>query len=790
MFKNNLKIALRNLLKYKAFSLINIAGLAVGIACFIMLAVWVQDELSYDRFHDNINELYRIIRIDGEESDRNEGPGTSFVLPTTLKERFPEIKDFSRYVQLSSFQPSIVKYQPSQESDEVIVYNEPDIVLVDSSFFNMFSFEFSLGDPNTAISDLTSCVITEETAGRYFGDKNPIGKTLVVNDQQNLVVSGVIKNVPENSTIQFDFAISIQVLGDQLETWAIFGGAYLLLEKNVNVKDFDDKLYDAVDDVSPDFSLYMNHRLQPVPEMHLDADLGGDGNKTYVYIFSIVAVFIILIACINFMNLSTARSSLRIREIGVKKVVGAYRRQLIRQFYTESLLYSLIALLIGMAIFESLLPAFRNFTGKDVGLQYFDNFYVIPGLLGIAMIIGLIAGTYPSMILSAFRPIKMLQGNILPGTKKSTFRTILVIFQFAISISLIIGTTFVYKQLKFVKNKSLGFDRENVVAIPIKSNMRFSYDPVKLEFEKCQGVINVTTSNRLPNSIGNINPVYWEGHTFEDNVTVNFVSVDFNYIETMKMEMVLGRSFSRDFPSDSGNYIINEALLKLTELEDPIGKMFSLWEYEGKIIGIVKDFHHQSLHNDINPLVLNFAPGWYFSPYFLIRIEPDNITATLERLENVLLSFDSEYPFEYQFIDESFEAQYRSEEQLSKVFNYFAYIAIFISCLGLFGLASFMAERRTKEIGIRKVFGSSVPRILLLLSKDFTKWVLIANIIAWPVLYYFMKSWLQNFVYHTKLSIWVFVFAGILSFVIALLTISYRAYKSAKQNPAKALRYE
>ncbi len=790
MFSNYLKIALRNIKKQKGYSFINIAGLAVGMACTLLIILWVQHELSYDNFHVNTDELYRVITKDGSEPEGSGNYNCSLALPSILKDNYPEIIGFTRIVKLSSIRPCQVSYFPLKNQDAQKSFKEEWFFLADPSIFQMFTFHFIRGDAKTALSNVDSIIITEKTANKYFGDEEPLGKVLNFNKEIDYLVTGVVRNIPDNSSLRFDFIAPIQMMKGYLRTWAVVGPAFVQLEKGSSIRELENKVFNAIKTYGPENLSNQRITLQPLRDIHLNADLGGRGNKDYVYIYFLVSVFILAIACINFMNLSTARSGVRGKEIALRKVVGVSKAQLVRQFLTETICLSLIALALGIFLLELFLPVFRELTSRQLEIHYFDNFIVLPGLIGFALFVGVIAGTYPAFVLSSAQPAKILTGTFRVGPKRSTLRRFLVVLQFSISIFLIVTTTIVYKQLNFIRNKDLGFDREQVLSIPISDKYKSKYDTLRQELRGVSNVVNITTSNSLPTIIDSFNPTSWEGKSSDKHVYMSFVSVDYDYIETMKMEMVMGRSFSREFTDESSSFIVNEAALRLMGMDDPIGKTFSLRNRNGRIIGVVKNFNFANLSEKIEPLVMTFAPGWYFSPYFLIRINTKNVSDTLENLRRVVLRFDPEYPFEYKFLDDAFAEMYRSEEQFGKIFVYFAFLAIFISCLGLFGMVSFITERRTKEIGIRKVLGATVFRLVFSLSREFVKWVLVANIIALPVAYYIMSKWLQNFAYKTNIGLWVFCFSAALSLVIAILTVSYQSIKAAIADPVNALRYE
>jgi len=790
MFSNYLKIAFRNIKRHKGYSAINIAGLAVGMACTLLIILWVQHELGYDAFHANADELCRIITKDENEPENSGNYNCALMLPVVLKDNYPEIVDFSRLVRLSSLRVCQVSYVPAQNPGARKTFKEERFVLADPSFFRMFTFPFIKGNPQTALASAENIVITQDTAEKYFGDEDPMGKVVNLNGESDLTVTGVVARTPDNSSLKFDIIAPIQMLRGYLKTWSVVGPAFIQLEKGALLQEVEEKLYGAVQEYGPARLSDRSVSLQPIRDMHLNANLGGMGNRNYVYIFSLIAVFILAIACINFMNLSTARSGIRAKEIGLRKVLGVYPPQLIRQFLTESVFMSFISLTMGIVLLELFLPVFRGLTSRHLEIHYFDNAIVLPCLIGFAIVIGVAAGVYPAFVISSFQPVNILKGLFSGSPKGSTMRTVLVVLQFSISILLIVATTIVYKQLDFILTKDLGFDREQVLSIPIADKYRRKYETLKRQLGDVPGVLNITTSNSLPVHISGFNPVSWEGKSSEEPVYMSFVSVDYDYIETMKMEILKGRSFSRKFAGESSSFIINEAAQKSIGMDDPIGKTFALQNRKGKIIGVVKDFNFQSLKDEIQPLVMTFAPGWYFSPYFLIRVKTENLAVTIESLGLTAKGFDADYPFEYRFLDDAYDEIYRSEEQLGRIFVHFAVLAIFISCLGLFGLASYMTEIRTKEIGIRKILGASVSRLVFSLSREFVKWVLVANLIAWPAAYFLMGKWLQDFTYRTGLSIWIFLMSAALAMFVALLTVSFQSIRTALANPVDSLRYE
>ena len=773
MIKNYLKIALRTITKHKGYSFINIAGLAVGITCCLLIFLWVQDELSYDRFHENSEDIYRTV-LNVQDSWWTSSP---WALGPTLKKDFPEIRTFTRYGEIQR----LIKYKDKS-------YNE-NIAFADPEFFDMFTFPFIDARPEPVFPTLNSVVMTEKTAKKYFGNDDPIGKIINFNDQYELTVTGLIEEVPANSHMQFDIVIPVLLFGEQINTeWSVESRCYVYLKDNIDLESFREKISGVVMkyDRRTDQTIILD--LVPMSRIHLYS-LTGAGNIIYIYIFSFIAVIILLIACINFMNLSTARGGTRAKEVGMRKVVGARRSHIIKQFYGESLLLASIALAVAIGLVFLFLPSFNKLAQKNLSFNLGDNLAILLGLIVITLFTGIVSGSYPALLISSYHPVKVIKGSLSAGSSKSTLRKVLVVSQFAIAIVLIIGTLVVYKQLHYIRNQDLGFSRDQVLSLYMSRPIRPSYPALKEDFLQHPSVLHVTAATGQPNQVGNINPVYWEGRGPEQYETWNFVSTDFDYVKTFEMDIVQGRDFSREYETDRQNYIINEEGAKRMGIEDPIGKLFSIWQYEGQIIGVVKNFHMTSLHNEIQPVVITLSDNWGPNILF-IKIRPENIQATIKNLEKSWKKFVPNFPFEFQFLDESFEAQYRTDQRTGSLFKTFAILAIFISCLGIFGLAAFMAERRTKEIGVRKILGASIPNIMGLISKEFMILLTAANLIAWPSGFFLVKGMLKRYAYRTNIGLWVFLIAGVLAYTIALLTVSYQAFKAARTDPAKALRYE
>ncbi len=806
MFKNYLKIALRNLFKQKSFSFINIAGLSIGIACSILIFLWVQDELSFDRFNKNANNLYRIINYNGEFENR--GAGTPAPLGPALKQEMPEVVNYTRFAPV----PKIVL------SKEDKMFYEERLVLADSSIFNMFTFPFLKGNPKTALSSTDKMVITESMAKKYFGEEDPMGKTIIIEGGGEALISGVVKDIPKNSHIQFDFLISFQLLYEDRifgTQWGDFNfTTYVQLERNSRVEHLNENVTEIARAHNCPQVKWGNLKfyLQPLTDVHLDAGtapsgveiVAPGGDTKYVYIFSLIAVFILFIACVNFMNLSTARATNRIKEIGMRKTIGANRFQLIVQFLGESFLVTVIAGLIALLLIELFLPSFNQLSGKQLNLHLLEYKMVI--ILGAIIIFtALVSGSYPALYLSNFSPISILKGSSFFRTKTGNrsikisdsagFRKVLVVLQFSLSIGLIFGTAVIYQQLQFMRNKKLGFDKENIVMLPARGNFLLKYNVIKNELTRNPNILAVTAKDWMQfRSQKNTNDFDWEGKQDNYEVMMTHVKVEYDYFDVMNVEFVEGRNFSKDFKTDATEaFILNEEAVRRTGLESPVGKSFRLYDKKGYIIGVIKDVYFGSLHQTVNPQVFHVLANMYHAWGYgaiLVKINGQKPEQTLSTIESYWNKMNPTAPFEYHFLDETYDNLYKSEKRLNIIFNYFTGLAIFISCLGLFGLTLFTANKRTKEIGIRKVLGASVSNIVGLLSFQFVKWVLVANLIALPVGYYVMNLWLQNFAYRIGLSVWTCVLAGLVALLIAILTVSYQSIKAAAANPVESLRYE
>jgi putative ABC transport system permease protein len=784
MIINYLKITFRNIRRHKGYSFINIAGLAIGITACVLLLLWVQDEWSYDKFHANAKELYRVLLDPLGASTTHEAVSPP-VLAKKMKENFPEVVNTAR---ISTSGTLLFKHGDK-------TFYEGQGIFADDAFFEMFSFSFLQGDPATAFSELHSIVITEDLASKYFGSENPLGNILTINNKIDYKVTGIIKNVPHNSHLDFHYVRSFELLeefGVDINSWGnVSFFTYVQLQKNSLSSDVDEKLKALIEKEDPGHNLYY---LQPLTQIHLRSNFNFDpaitGNIMYIYIFMAAAVFILFIACINFMNLATARSGTRAKEVGMRKAVGAYRIDIIKQFFGESILLSFTALLFAMILLWLLIPLFNSLAGKDLSLSHSGFFQMLLGLMSITFLTGLLSGSYPAMFLSSFQTVNVIKNLPQSGTKGALFRKILVVTQFSLTIIILIGTIVVHDQLDHIRNQNLGYDKDYMVCFPLRGEIMGKLDTARAELLKNPSILNFAATSSLPTYIGSgTSGAEWEGKPPDVRIQMQIASVDYSYMDTYRMEMAEGRFFSKDFESDSKEgFILNEAAIKAMALDSPLGKRFSSFGKDGRIIGVIKDFNYKSLHSEIEPLILLMEPRGY--RYGCIRISSENIEGTIAHLESTWNKFSAGFPFDYTFLDDRIDNLYRSEQRVGTVFNYFTILVIFISCLGLFGLASFTTEQRTKEIGIRKVLGAPVSSILLLLSKEFAKWVLLANIIAWPAAFLIMNKWLESFAYRTGIGLQTFFLSAGLALAIALVTVSYQCIRAALSNPVDSLKYE
>ncbi|MCK4764311.1 MAG: ABC transporter permease [Candidatus Aminicenantes bacterium] len=787
MFKHYLKIAFRNIIRNRLFTVLNVLGLAVSMACFILIFLWVQDEISYDKFHLNKDELYLInIKHPGDLNGYGD-PNAPFALAPTLAGKYPEIIDYTRVFNVGGKTTCTFKYRPVDAAGGEKMFYEDKVYFVDASFFTMFSFPFVYGNPRETLVNRNSVVISHKISKKYFAEENPIGKVLSFNNRQELIVTGVVR-VPSNSHLQFDF---ITPLKDKMLTnWNWSDPSYLLLKKDISLEEFRKKISGSLNEYYPG-RLPGTYKVDILPLLknHLYF-----GREVYVYIFSFIAFFILLIACLNYMNLATASSAKRAKEVGIRKTIGAKRLQVIKQFFGESILLSVLSILPATALANMFLPFLNEITGKNLILFSLDNPTIFIFLFALGILVGTASGCYPALFLTSHKPVQTLRMAKSFKRKRSPFRVASVVGQFVISILLIICTTVIFKQLSYIQNRPLGFKSDYVIGIPINRSLLTSFQGYKNELLSSPGVLKVTAGQAAPFNedykTGGTS-IHWENKDPQVLPMVRYSINQIDYIETFDIKVAAGRSFREDFPGDRTNYMINEAAVKYMNLKEPLGKRLKFWKREGKIIGVVKDFHHVSLHREILPQIFTINPHFYSSLRFIfIKIESKNIPGTIDKIRKITGKFAPAYPFKYNFLDKEMGNLYHSEQRLGKIFSYSAFWAIFISCLGIFGLAAFSAEQKTKEIGIRKVLGASIANIIKMVSKEFVILVMVSNIIAWPLAYFIMNKWLQDFAYKTGMGIGIFILSGLMALFIALITVSYQAVKAALTNPLESLRYE
>ncbi len=797
MFKNYLKIAFRNIRQHKVYSFINIFGLAVGLACLILILLFMQYELSFDTYHEKADQIYRIVKQDISPDSKRTYKSllTPKALVPTLKEECPEIIAATRLIKTST----VISYGEKNFLEKRIYFAEPDLLKI-------FSFDLVKGDPETALKDPRSIVLTREMSEKYFGSRDPLGKTLTVDGTYQLKVTGVLKNIPKNSHFIMDFVVPLEAYlftqGDKISAWRtnIFR-SYILLREDADPGHLESKFPAIIKkvlkrDLNYEGPVPVRLFTQPLSKIHLYSHYGGEltanSDIRYIYLFTIIAVLILMMSCINYMNLATARAVRRSKEVGIRKVVGAKRTHLIKQFLGESFLLTFIAFIIAIFIVEITLPGFNSLIEKDLSFNIINNFQFTLGLFVLMVVAGVLAGGYPALAISSFKPITIVSGQHRSGPKGAALRNLLVLTQFTISIILIICTLVVNSQLGFIRHQDMGYSKDNILVMPISDKeVRNKLDAVKTELLRNPDILSVSASNTLPNDVDWGFMADWPGKAENVKIEIRAGLVDYDFIDLYQLKLVEGRNFSRDFPSDEkGAYLLNESAVKTLDWESYLGREFGSETRRGKIVGIIKDFHLLSLHEKIQPLFYYLDPSNRFKQHISVKISGNRIPETIAFLEEKMKTFSPSYPFGYSFFDEIFDRAYIIEQKLASTFTICAMITILIACLGLLGLASFTAEQKTKEIGIRKVMGATVSGIVLMLSKKFTRWVLAANIIAWPIAYVAMKQWLQNFAYRAGLGIEIFVLSGLLALLIALGTISYQSFRAASANPVESLRYE
>ncbi|MGD8535008.1 MAG: ABC transporter permease [Candidatus Aminicenantes bacterium] len=805
MLKNYIKIALRNIVRHKGYTFINIFGLATGIICCLLILVYVQDELSYDRYHEKAAQIYRIINAGVIRGNHIEMPLVSGPWGPAMVEELPEVL-------------KAVRIKPP-DSRWVIEHGErrfPEkgLYFTDPTFFEVFDVEMVVGNPAHVLDAPFSMVITEEMAEKYFGSEDPIGKIIVGDNWMNFNITGIMRKHPPSTHMNYDFLVNFETLnravdpinkqpyyGDLSTNWQNFRiYTYLLLDAHADPAAVEAKMRTLIEERLGKMlriaGVELNPYLQKLTDIHLKSDLEGEigptGDESYIYIFSAVAIFILLIACINFMNLSTARSENRAKEVGIRKAVGADRVQLMKQFLGESIIFTFFASVIaGIAVLFLLTP-FNTIAEKNISASSLINGQTTILLIGLVLMVGFVSGSYPAFLLSAFRPAEVLSGKKYKGASGGLLRKILVVVQFSISVFLIIGLSVIYSQMGYIKSRPLGYDKENILAVPLSDPApRSTYESYKTTLLSNSHVKSVSAASTLPGGLFGIALLRPVGRPPNENLTVQIMTVDYDFIETLGIELHEGRDFSREFTTDLNRaLLLNEEAVKQFGFDSGLDKRLSPGGLINlPVIGVLKDYYFKSLHQKIEPFALSLATEQAFNWVF-IKTTEESMPEVMQFSEQEWRRINPGHPFEYTFVDRENDMMYQSEMKLSRLSSIFTIIAIYIACLGLFGLASFTVVQRTKEIGMRKILGASTGGIVLILSKEYVKWVVLANVFAWPLAYYLMRRWLEGFAYHTSLNIMAFFASGILALFIALLTVSFQTFKAATANPVDSLRYE
>lgn len=792
MIFNYLKVALRNLKKQKGYSLIHIFGLALGLACCILIFMWVQDELNFNSYHKNAKNIYRVEQNFVYSDGIFHINVTAYPCAPVFKDKIPEVVNACRIDQAEI----LLRYKDK-------AFYEAKVIGTDQAYFEMFNSEFIRGNSSTALIQPHSIVINDEIAEKYFGNENPIGRTVTINNKFDFVVTGVFKKLPHNVSTDFQIAFPFEFFKDldsYTDNWD-YNNIYTFVQLNPNadLNSVSKKFTSLKGEYSPESN--GDFVLDQLSQMNLYSHFGfgqSTGNIKYVYMFSVIAIIVLLIACINFMNLSTARSANRAKEIGLRKVVGVNRSGLIVQFFGESLLMSLIGLIGALIIVVLMLTEFNELTGKEIALSSLTSTSFIIGILSITVLTGLIAGIYPALYLSSFKPVSIIKGEKTRSKKSSAFRKALVIIQFSLSVFLIISTIVVYNQMVFMQAKDLGYDKENLIYINMRGDLSKNYEAIKSEFRSTKGVTSVSGTSYPPHRMtANGDGAEWDGKDPDQRVLIGGNFVDYNYCSTMKIKILEGRDFSEEFPTDLvsnedtvGGFLVNEEVVKTMGLTNKraIGARFDNFGCAGKIVGVMKDFNFKSVTTKIEPMAFALVPDYL--QYVVVRLAAGNIFNSINNLEEAWKKVEPNYPFDFKFLDEELDGMYRTEKRMFGLLKYFSIFAIIIACLGLFGLAAFSAEQKTKEIGIRKVLGASELNLIYLLCREFVILVAIANLIAWIFSYYASKKWLEDFAYRINITPSFFLFAGLLSIIVAILTVSYQAIKASLANPVESLKYE
>ena len=799
MLKHQLITAFRHILRGKWYSLLNIFGLAAGLACFFLIMLFVKDERKYDKFHEKHSRIYRVIGILDLEGQGEQSSSCPFPVAPALSHDYPHLIEQS--VRFFNFQDP----QHTLKAGEVKI-NESRIFMVDSNMFEVFDFPVVKGDRKTMLSQPNSIVMTRAMARKYFGEKEAVGQVVKFDGIRDLQVTGLIEEVPSQSHIHFDALVSFStlrsIMGQQQKNWVWNPNwTYVLLKPGVSPDELEKQFPAFVNKYYPDFlKPQVRHLLQPLEDIHLHSkysyEIEANGDAGMVKVFAWIGLFILVIACINFMNLSTARSAARAREIGMRKVSGAHRWQLVRQFLIESLLMALIALVISLFLSGLLLPLFNQLSGKQLVFSDFIQPEFLLLIAGAGIFTGLFSGVYPAFYLSAFQPVEVLKGKRTERGKIFSLRKFLVVFQFSVSVTLMIGTGIAYHQLNYLRSAPLGFNKESVLMVPVRPPMAKMFEAFINDVKREPNVLHVATMNDIVGKHHNTHEYNFKDMQPGKWVYFPSLLVNEDFIKTMDMKLVAGRDFSKEFPrDDTGAVIVNEAMVKHMGWTNTqaLGQQFYTPTGHEKIVGVVRDFHFESLHTPLGPFVLDMPhikQKPYWTRYIAIRVRSGDMLSTVKGIENIWNTHNAEFPFDYFFLDEELHQQYKAQENLARLVAYFSILAIIIACLGLFALASYSAEQRTKEIGIRKVMGAGLMTIANLLSRDFLLLVVIAVVIAWPLSWYALNIWLKNFAFRAPMAWWLFAAAGLAALLIAWLTVIFQALKAARMDPAKSLRHE
>ena len=803
MLKNYFLVAFRNFYRNKSFTLLNILGLGTGLACFILLAIYIMNELSYDRHHKHSGQIYRIT-LDGSFGGNEIRTATTGGRIGELAENeIPEI--ITHATVFKTLQSLLFRIGEKQ-------FYEDNVLYADSGFFSIFDYDFLFGDPNQALALPNSLVLTESMARKCFGDENPLGQTIEWDNRNTMVVRGVVRDQVHNSHLRFSAMASMTSLQNDHRMWnhvnnlsVFITHNYILVQPGTSVALLGEKLTAMINNhmrgAIEQYGMRLELIPQPITDIHLRSNLIQEleENSDYarIYIFSGIALLILVIACINFINLSTATSLKRSREVGIRKVFGAQRTMLFRQFILESLLITFLSMILALAVVELLYPHFREVAGISAQITWLSESSLIFILLFLLILVGFSSGLYPALFLSSYQPVHVLKNMFFKPSSQLVFRNLLVVVQFSISAFIIFGAVVLQKQMHFLVNKDLGIDITNMVIVSLRDrSLTERYETLQNELRNVPGVVDVSASSTIMGTFDQRQTYYPEGSTRQQAEMLSYLQTDYNFLNVYKAELLWGRTFSENRLADSASIIINEAMARKFGWEEPLGKHLILPgggenpanDTRYKVIGVVKDFHFTSLHNSIDPLLIELNPSYFRN--LNIRIYEGNVQKTLLRLENKWLELVPDRPFDYFFFDQRFNSLYQAEKKMSSLFIYYSLLALFIASLGLFGLALYSTERRTKEIGIRKVFGGSVKGIVYMLLADFVKWVILANLVAWPLAWYFMQDWLQNFAYRTQISWWIFLIPLIVTMFIAITTVSWQSFRTAAQNPVKALRFE